>query len=708
MAKKPVIETQPGADVQLHENPVVNRVLLNRGIRQQSDLEYSLNRLLDPYTLKGMQDAVQVLEKHIRAGSRIVVLGDFDCDGATSTSIAVEGLRLLGAKDVHFLIPDRMVHGYGLTPSIVALARELEPDLIVTVDNGIVSFDGALAVKNMYRPITSSGAESDKSFRPCELLITDHHLPANDGSVPEAAAIVNPSQIGCEFKSKCIAGCGVMFYVIMALRSHLRKVGYFEEIGVKEPPLSGLVDLVALGTIADVVWLDYNNRVLVDAGLKRIREGRARPGIRALLEIAGRECDKVVSADFGFQLGPRINAAGRLDDMSVGVKCLLSTDYAEAKEIAKELDEFNKARKDLEQHHVGAANETIEKYDLIDRKGVVIHDPTFHAGVVGILASRIKDRINRAILCMTDTDEASSIRNELELLIERQAPEDEIAECRNRLDESYIKGSGRSLPGLHLKHILDAIKANHPEILVKYGGHAAAAGLTAKYKYLDKLTEVFDAEVGKLATEAMLTGSVVVDMIDPPADAINLDLAYEFERLGPWGQGFVEPVFYGHFIVHGKPRDLGQTGKHIRVEVSLASNPGIKFNCVAFNCKEDGEMPMVDSFEAVFKPTVNRYNGRETLQIQLSEIYDPELALQKAMLQDKHEQALREDERRAAEKKALEEAQRAAAAESGARNTRVEGLGKKVKKEPLSKDRQEMRELLNNLHTHRNDGVSPF
>jgi single-stranded-DNA-specific exonuclease len=612
IALKPIIERPAVNDTVLLENPVLNRILLNRGILSMDEMSYGLEKLIDPFLMENMLKSVELLEKHLRAQSNVMVIGDFDCDGATSSSIAVEGLKLMGFKRVAFMIPDRTIHGYGLTPGIVNLAGEQEPDLIVTVDSGIANIDGGLAVKALKHP--------------CELLITDHHLASEKG-LPDAASIVNPNQPTCTFPSKNLAGCGVMFYVIIALRSHLRRQGYFEEIGyrekhgVAEPNISVLIDLVALGTVADVVPLDFNNRCLVDAGLKRIRAGKGRPGIMALLEVAKKDYTKITAQDFGFALGPRINAAGRLEDMTLGVNCLLAENFEEGMILATRLDEINLQRRDIEADHVFDANTIIEKNGLNSVKGVVIHDPTWHAGVVGIVASRIKDKMNRPVICMTDTADAREARENFQRLTLIGAPAEEIRAAELRLLECDVKGSARSVEPIHLKHLLDNIYKRHPDLLSKFGGHAMAAGLSLKYKNLLRFMSEFNGLVSAEITEDILRGSISVDIMNIEAQYLTMELAKSIRMMGPWGQCFLEPVFHGRFKLESH-KVLKE--KHLKMVVSLVDNPGVKFDAIAFGCVVDGQKPINKTFDASFALDINEFRGKETLQLMIRNIQDPE------------------------------------------------------------------------------------
>ncbi|WP_274645063.1 single-stranded-DNA-specific exonuclease RecJ [Pseudomonas serbica] len=610
-ALKPIVELQPVGDRPIHDNPVLDRVLRNRGVQSMDEMSYSLSKLLDPFLMMGMQQAAEAFERHLRRQSRVVVIGDFDCDGATSTAIAVEGLRLLGFKDVRFQIPDRRIHGYGLTPGIVKLAGELEPDLIVTVDSGISNVDGGLAVKALPHP--------------CELIITDHHLAGTYG-LPEAVAIVNPNQPNCPFPSKHLAGCGVIFYTMLALRSHLRKVGYFEEVGVKEPNLIGLIDLVAVGTVADVVKLDQNNRNLIKAGVERIRVGKTREGILALITVARREHTRITAQDFGFMLGPRINAAGRLEDMTLGVNCLLSTDKEEAKLLAGRLEELNLARRDIEADHVVDANALIEKFNLWIKHGVVLHDRTWHPGVVGIVASRVKDKLNRPVICMTDTDALTEAREALEALKMAGASAEEIAAAQDVVDNCDVKGSARSHPLVHLKHLLDKINAQYPGLLSKFGGHAMAAGLSLKSKNLPQFMEVFDHMVSLELSHDQMIGSIDVDLMNIDSKLLTMDLAKAIQNMGPWGQLFPEPVFHAKFKVESWKAT--KDGKHIQLSLSVEGRPELKFKAISFGTMVEGKPPFIDSFDGAFTMDINVWQGNESVQLMIRNIQDPKLIQQ--------------------------------------------------------------------------------
>jgi single-stranded-DNA-specific exonuclease len=627
---KPILERPPMTDSQVHPHPLINRILQNRGIQSMDEMKYPLKALINPSEMLNMQAAVELLEEHIRRGSRIVVVGDFDCDGATSTSIAVEGLELLGAKDVKYLIPDRMIHGYGLSPPVAKLAGELAPDLIVTVDNGIASHEGAEAVRNLGNDrVLEDGTVIPG--HPCDLLITDHHLPSDKGLPKHANVIVNPSQPDCTFPSPSIAGCGVMFYVIMALRAHLRDKGFFAEQGKEVPNIATLLDLVALGTVADVVALDRNNRILIHAGLRRIRDGLARPGIKALLQIGKRDPAKTVASDMGFAVGPRINAAGRLDDMTVGIQCLLSKDEVYANEIASRLNDLNLQRRNIEQHHVFDAGVLIDEHKLLERMGVVLFNSSWHAGVVGIVASRIKEKINRPIICMTDSAGAAEERSKLDKLVLENGSASEIDAQREILMNKDAKGSCRSVPGVHLKHILDKINKMHPEILGKFGGHAMAAGLSVPLKYVDRFSEIFNEEVAKVLTQEQIIGTLSVDLKNVSPEHLTMDLCEQIQALGPWGQHFPEPEFHARFkMVRNEKRKSPSVlqDKHLKMLVEFEGYPGIQFPSICFNCVEDAQLPVGDTFEGTFGLSINEFPaGRFTLQIQFSALQDPDLAL---------------------------------------------------------------------------------
>src|SRR5690606_9856774 len=422
--------TQANLGNQLPE--LLQRVYRARGVTQEQELQHQLTLLQRP-NFKGLPEAVALLADAVVAQANVLIVGDFDADGATSCALAVLALRAMGLQNVDFLVPNRFEFGYGLTPEIVAVAAAQQPDMIVTVDNGISSIEGVRAARELGIAV----------------VVTDHHLPGNE--LPEADAIVNANQPGCPFPSKNLAGVGVIFYVMNALRAELRQMGWFEESGIAEPNMASFLDLVALGTVADVVPLDYNNRILVAQGLQRIRAGVCRPGIKAMLEVAGKQAQRLVASDFGFALGPRLNAAGRLDDMSLGIQCLMCESEQLAREMAAQLDELNRDRKAIETGMQQEAMAMLQKALNADAGslpwGVCLFDETWHQGVIGILASRIKDKYHRPVIVFAD------------------------------VGDGQIKGSARSVPGFHIRDALDAVATRHPQLLQKFGGHAMAAGM---------------------------------------------------------------------------------------------------------------------------------------------------------------------------------------------------------------------------------------
>jgi single-stranded-DNA-specific exonuclease len=500
-----IIERTPSSAARLPADlhPVLRRVYAARTVETEADLDYSLDRLIPPAQLGGLADAVALLETAITGNQRIVVVGDFDADGATSCALCLRALRSMGAANVHYLVPNRFEYGYGLTPEIVAVAAKLQPDLIVTVDNGISSVEGVAAAKQLG----------------IQVLITDHHLPGEQ--LPDADAIVNPNLPDDAFPSKNLAGVGVAFYVMLGLRARLREQNWFLEQQIPEPNLAQLLDLVALGTVADVVPLDRNNRILVQQGIQRMRAGRCVPGIRALLEIAGRSLPRIVATDLGFAAGPRLNAAGRLDDMSLGIECLLTDDETAARQMATQLDELNRERKEIETGMQTRALEAIAGLNLDDDElpiGLCLFDPDWHQGVIGILAARIKERFHRPVIAFA------------------------------RSGEGELKGSARSVPGLHIRDVLDALATRHPGLISKFGGHAMAAGLGLPESNYSAFATAFDEEVSRHLTQDDLGGVIFSDggLTD---EELSLDTAQLLRDAGPWGQGFPSPVFDGEFEV---------------------------------------------------------------------------------------------------------------------------------------------------------------
>lgn len=560
-------------------HPVLARVYAHRNILSEEQLERGLSHLLPYETLTGIKQAASLLVEAISKDRRILIVGDFDADGATSSALAVRALRLLGARYVDFLVPNRFEYGYGLTPEIVEVAREKTPDLIITVDNGISSIEGVATAKK----------------HGMDVLITDHHLPGQ--VLPAADAMVNPNQAGDTFASKYLAGVGVIFYVMLALRAQLRDEGWFDQQGIAEPNLASLLDLVALGTVADVVPLDHNNRILVAQGLARIRQGQCCPGISALIQVSRRNQPDLVAADLGFALGPRLNAAGRLEDMSLGIECLLTDDPDRALELARRLDSLNVERRQIENDMRDEAMATLDAMELADDEslpvGLCLFEPHWHQGVIGILASRIKDRLHRPVIVFAQAG----------------------AEAGEVAGKPQIKGSARSVPGLHIRDVLDAIAAKHPGLLSKFGGHAMAAGLTLDTDKFDTFCKAFDEEVRQhlgpedLHREILSDGSLAEEELD-------LSVAEAIRAGGPWGQGFPEPLFDGVFEIVNR-RIVGE--RHLKLTVRLPDG-GQPFDAIAFNTMDDEWPDTVELVELAYRLDVNEFNGRRSAQLLVEHI----------------------------------------------------------------------------------------
>ncbi len=547
--------------------PLLARLYGARGLCSEAELQYQLSHLLKP-NFKGLDEAVALLVDAVVAQARVLIVGDFDADGATSSALAVGALKAMGMEQVDFLVPNRFEFGYGLTPEIVAVAVGLEPDVIITVDNGISSIDGVMAAQELGIAV----------------IVTDHHLPG--AQLPSAEAIVNPNQPGCPFPSKNLAGVGVIFYVMNALRAALRDMGWFAESGIKEPNMATFLDLVALGTVADVVPLDYNNRILVAQGLARMRAGAARPGILAMLEVAGRKAERLVSSDLGFALGPRLNAAGRLDDMSLGIQCLLCESLPLAREMAAQLDELNRDRKAIETGMQQEALAMLQKVISADEAslpwGLCLFDETWHQGVIGILASRIKDRYHRPTIVFADAG------------------------------EGLIKGSARSVPGLHIRDALDAVAARHPDLLQKFGGHAMAAGMSLARENFAAFAQAFDQEVRSQLSDDDLQAVVISDgELLPPE--FNLANAAQVREAGPWGQHFPEPVFDGEFLLL-QQKLVGE--KHLKMTLAVDPAGQQLVDAIAFNIDPKvWPNPQVQKVRAAFKLDINEFRGNTNLQL---------------------------------------------------------------------------------------------
>ncbi|AMQ85251.1 MULTISPECIES: single-stranded-DNA-specific exonuclease RecJ [Pseudomonas] len=547
--------------------PLLTRLYAARGVQSEAELDKSLARLIPFQQLKGIDAAVDLLVTALEQRQRILIVGDFDADGATASTVGVLGLRLLGAAHVDYLVPNRFEYGYGLTPEIVEVAMTREPQLLITVDNGISSVEGVAAAKR----------------HGLKVLITDHHLPGDE--LPQADALVNPNQPGCEFPSKALAGVGVIFYVLMALRARLRSLGWYEN--KPQPNIGELLDLVALGSVADVVPLDANNRILVHQGLERIRAGRARPGIKAILEVAKREASRITSTDLGFIVGPRLNAAGRLDDMSLGIECLLTHDPALAREMAAQLDGMNQDRKSIEQ---GMQREALAQLKDLPVEsmpfGLCLFDPEWHQGVIGILASRMKERYFRPTIAFADAG------------------------------DGLLKGSGRSVQGFHIRDALSVVAAQHPDLISKYGGHAMAAGLTLPQENFSLFAEAFDAEVRRQLREEDLTGRLLSDGT-LAVEEFHLELARALRHAGPWGQHFPEPLFHGVFQLV-EQRVVGE--RHLKVVLKTECG-SVKLDGIAFGIDRDiWPNPTIKWVELAYKLDLNEFRGNETVQLMIAHI----------------------------------------------------------------------------------------
>ena len=557
-----------------HIPPFLQRAYSARGVKSLSDLDYTLAKLATASQLKGVEAASKILAEAIENQRKILIVGDFDCDGATSTSVAVLALRMMGAASVDYLVPNRFEYGYGLTPEIVEVARQFTPDVLVTVDNGIASCEGVAAANALG----------------ISVVVTDHHLPGN--ILPDADAIVNPNQPGCEFISKAAAGVGVIFYVMSDLRRQLRGSGWFERSGIVEPNLASLLDLVALGTIADVVPLDGNNRILVEQGIRRIRAGKARPGILALFDVAGKDYRNLAASDLGFVVGPRLNAAGRLDDMSVGIECLLCDDPLVARQAALRLDELNQERKGIEAemkaHASVLVDELINNSDIDSLPwGMCLYDETWHQGVIGILASRMKERFHRPVIAFAPADD----------------------NCNE------LKGSARSISGLHIRDALDKLATKYPALLSKFGGHAMAAGMTIKSEDYDAFSKAFDEVVHEELDESNLEAVIVSDG-ELVAHELTINTAEQLRQAGPWGQNFLEPVYDGLFDVI-QVRVLGN--KHLKLVLQLEGSDQL-VDAIEFNSELVGQASGLKRVRVAYRPDVNEFRGRKSLQLMVQYI----------------------------------------------------------------------------------------
>ena len=548
--------------------PLLSRIYAHRGIGAPSELDLSLGQLPDPQLLSGMAAMTEILVDAILSDQRILVIGDYDADGATATAVALLGLQSLGLRHIDYLVPNRFEYGYGLTPEIVSLAMERSPDILLTVDNGISSHEGVAAARK-------AGIK---------VLITDHHLPGE--VLPAADAIVNPNLAGDPFPSKALSGVGVLFYVLLGLRQTLRAKSYFEGAGRAEPQLGQLLDFVALGTVADVVALDQTNRILIRQGLRRIQCDQSHPGIRALIDVAGKKASELSAQDLGFTLGPRLNAAGRLDDMALGIECLIANSEETARPMAEALSSLNQERRVIEQHMRDEAFRQMDRLTLLDEDQPVLclFQESWHQGVVGIVASRIKDRTHRPV----------------------------IAFAVNELNPSELKGSARSVPGVHIRDVLADVATRHPGLITRYGGHAMAAGLSLPHAELARFTAAVIEEMRHRGDD-QVTASALHSDGALPADQISLPTAELLFEAGPWGQGFPEPLFDGEFEVLDQ-RIVGE--RHLKLTLRPEGG-GAPVDAIAFHVENPGAWLRTRMLKMAYRLDINRFRGRKTVQLRI-------------------------------------------------------------------------------------------
>jgi single-stranded-DNA-specific exonuclease len=553
-------------------HPLLKKIYANRGVTELRQINYNLSELIDYSLLKDIDKAADIVSNAIIEQKRILIVGDFDADGATSCAVMMRSLNACGLLDVDYLVPNRFDFGYGLSPQIVDVAAQLQPDLIITVDNGISSIDGVKRANELG----------------IQVVITDHHLAAD--ILPEAAAIVNPNQPGCDFPEKTIAGVGVAFYLMLAVRAALRAKNWFDDkptgTGRSEPNMANYLDLVALGTVADVVPLDHNNRILVEAGLQRIRRNRGCAGINALLSIAGKSIETCSAQDFGFIVGPRLNAAGRLDDMSIGIECLLSDDHEQALQYAVTLNQMNLQRREIEGEMLQQAFGLLEQQiKLLDNSNIIpdalaLYDDQWHQGVVGLLASRIKEKFHRPVIAFADAGNGE------------------------------IKGSGRSIAGLHMRDVLDVISKQHSGLIDKFGGHAMAAGLTIRRDKFELFQKAFSEQVSVMLRAEDLNNTSETDgSIDQ--QYLTVETSEQLKYAGPWGQLFPEPVFDDVFRIVNW-RIVGE--KHLKLDLAK-EDTGVCYSAIAFN-KTEVDLPAGDdNIHIAYRLDVNEFRGNRNLQL---------------------------------------------------------------------------------------------
>jgi single-stranded-DNA-specific exonuclease len=565
---------QPSPSLAPDLHPVISSIYAGRGIDDIQQIKRKASELLPVSSLKGIDNACLVLDDALNAQSHITIVGDFDADGATSTALMMIGLRKLGFNNVAYIVPNRFDYGYGLS---VELARDIVAtgtDLIITVDNGISCLAGVQIAK-------------DAGIK---VIVTDHHLPGRE--LPNADAIVNPNQPDCIFESKNLAGVGVAFYLLLGFRAFLRNKGWFEQQQIAPPNLAELLDIVALGTVADVVKLDPNNRILVHQGLARIKSGQCRPGIRALLAMSNKDLSKVTSADFGFVIGPRLNAAGRLDDMSYGIRCLLEEDYGQALRMAEDLNDLNNERKDIEQSMRTDAEQIVNQLTLAEQQvpnGLCVYKADWHQGVIGIVAGRLKEKFYRPTIAFAQGEEKQGQRE--------------------------LKGSARSIPGIHIRDLLDEVNTQNPGVILKFGGHAMAAGLSIHESKLADFEHAFNEVLGRHLTPDVLTQVILTDG-ELPDECFSIEFCHLLDQAGPWGQGFAEPTFDGEFEVI-KQRIVGN--KHLKLV--LCNQSGQVLDGIHFNADLSvWPNSAIGKVQAVYQLDINEFRGNTSVQLLIREL----------------------------------------------------------------------------------------
>lgn len=603
--QKQIIRRQRVNDDHLNNtlHPVIKQIYASRGVVSEQELELKVNQLCAIGGLKGLDQACKLLHQALVDNLKIIIVGDFDADGATSTALMMEALAAMGSFNHNFLVPNRFEYGYGLTPEIVDIAFAQGAQVIVTVDNGISCLAGVKHAKSLGLIV----------------IVTDHHLPGKE--TPPADAIVNPNQHGCDFPSKSLAGVGVAFYLMLSLRKYLRELNWFQEKGFAEPNVAQLLDLVALGTVADVVSLDANNRILVEQGLKRIRAGQTRPGIQALIEVSGKNQQRLVASDFGFSLGPRINAAGRLDDMSYGINCLLARDISSARAMAAELDDLNKTRREIEQGIQQEAERVLKQLNFDDDNlpnAIALYQKDWHQGVIGIVAGRLKEKFHRPSIVFALAKEITLAEEdalaEESALTEETAQAEEISSINENVTEKAtseieIKGSARSIPGLHIRDLLEHIDSQHPGLILKFGGHAMAAGLSIYQHNFEKFQTLLNDLAGLWIKEEDFKGVILSDG-DLPVNEMTLDFAEQIRAAGPWGQNFSEPLFDDHFTLV-QQRIVGE--KHLKIVVQKDQQV---FDGIAFNVDiKAWPNAKAEKVHLAYRLDVNEFRGKRNVQL---------------------------------------------------------------------------------------------